>query len=107
MKKYLDQKTVTSLVAFLTFMLREEIIELTNLSATIIFFIIGGLLMFGYTIENLVYIKDKLKASITKKEKPPSDVIDDVIIGDTDDNKNADENDIKDIVIKIPPKADD
>ena len=104
MKKYLKPETVTSFIGLLMFVLANDIVEFTNIEAKIIMVIIGALMAFGYTIDNVKILIDKLKMFTTKKEKPPLDSGNDVIIGDTDDDQD---DDIKDITIKIPPKADD
>ena len=96
MKKYLRPETVTSLIGLLMFVLKNDIVEFTNIEAKIILIIIGMFLAFGYTVENLKYMVDKLKMFMTKKEKPPSVDVED-----------EEEDEIEVIEITIPKGDDD
>lgn len=85
MKKYLKPETVTSFIGLLMFILANDIVEFTNIEAKIIMVVIGGLLAFGYTIDNVKVLVDKLKTFTTKKEKPPTNDDDDEIFIDLGD----------------------
>ena len=74
MKKYINQQTITTLLGFFLLLLKNQVIELTKLDALIVIVVIGVLLGFGYTLENLGELVGFLPKKEDKKEKEEIDV---------------------------------
>lgn len=75
-------QAISSIIALLMFLLDEQIIELTNVEAKVLFLVIGAFLVYGFSIPEAM---DKLKQLYSKfKDDDDDDTDDDVPVVEID-----------------------